>query len=179
MSKNGACYWEEGGSSQGVFINYRYLDIAAAAHLDALLCLAYGDQNVFRADRSLRPGDLYNDILTAAAGRAAVMLVIIGQNWTQSLAEGRHNWVFAEIGVADDNDVPLLPVFLTRVHNEHDERKLWTPVERYHEEISTPCDLPPGVPRSLLLDKRVSFGTTRPEADARQIIRTVDAVISG
>jgi len=178
MSERGACYWDEGVDSPGVFINYRYVDVAAATHLDALLCSEYGDQNIFRADRSLQPGDLYDDILSVAAARAAIMLVLIGQDWAKSLVAGRHNWVFVEMDVADNNDVPLLPVFLTRVHNEHDERKLWTPIERPHEAIVALHDLPPGVPRSLLVTQQVTFGTMQPEADARQIIRAIDAIVS-
>jgi len=178
MSERAIPYWEEDASSPGIFINYRYVDIWAATHLDSLLVAHYGSPNVFRADRSLCADEPYGNTLQAAAGRAAIMLVLIGQDWRDSLAAGRHNWVFTEMHEADDNGVALLPVILHRVHNEHDERKLWTPVERPHEAIITQHDLPPGVPRSLLLDRQVAFGTKDPESDVRRMVGVIDAVIA-
>ena len=172
VQRVGARYWESNPPSPGIFINYRYVDIMAAVALDELLIPRFGEGAIFRADRSLRKGELYKEALFEAVACASILLVIIGSNWSQSLIEGKHDWVLLELSEAKEYRVPILPVFMTRIHNEHTAEMKWSPVERCLEQI-TKDTLPPGVPCDLLDGERVTFGTATPKEDAWRLTEAI------
>lgn len=140
--------------------------------MDELLVPWFGEETIFRADRSLQEGELYKEALFKAVACASVMLAIIGSNWAQSLVERRHDWVLLELSEAQEYKVPILPVFITRVHNEHTAAMRWRPVERHLEHV-TKDTLPPGVPSNLLDGEYVTFGTRAPKEDAWRVAEAI------
>lgn len=168
-------YWEASPPTPGIFLNYRYVDVMAAVAIDTLLQPHFGEQTIFRADRSLKPNDPYKDILTQAVARASLMLAIVGQNWGRSLVEGNHGWALLELRQAGNFHVPILPISLTWTRNDHNSQMLWNPVEVPTEEIGKD-NLPPGVPESFLQNKPIYFGTQEPEVDAVNISHTIKAI---
>lgn len=170
-------YWESHSPEKGIFINYRHVDIMAAVAIDELLIPHYGEHNIFRADRSLRPKDDYKEILHRAVARAGIVLALIGHNWSQSLIDGKHDWVLVELENADRHQVPTLPVYITRTHNEHDERMEWTPVERPLETLSHES-LPPSISPKFIQREGVTFGTTKPREDIEDIRKVIEHIFS-
>ncbi|MDF4254372.1 toll/interleukin-1 receptor domain-containing protein [Streptomyces sp. WMMB303] len=106
----------------GIFINYRKEGGAyAAALLDELLSRRFGQDQVFRAAKSIPPGSEYSDAIRVAVMKCAVMLVVIDEGWVEyferevcnpSVGKG---WVAEEIKVAIKSDRILIPVLLTGV----------------------------------------------------------------
>jgi hypothetical protein len=75
----------------GIFVNYRVGDEAFAAVLiDRELSDEFGAENVFRASRSIPPGDDFHRGLLDGLRRCSVLLAVIGQRWSDAVdAEGR------------------------------------------------------------------------------------------
>src|SRR5687768_1188185 len=172
-------YWESTPSEKerGIFINYRHVDIMAAVAIDELLIPHYGEQNIFRADRSLRPKDDYKEILHRAVARAGIVLALVGHNWSQSLIDGRHDWVIVELQNADKHDVPMLPISITRTHNDHDDDMRWTPVEKPVETLTRET-LPLSIPQKLIEGKSATFGTTKPREDVENIQEIIEHIFT-
>jgi len=168
-------FWEQDPPAPGIFLNYRYVDIMSAVALDTMLIPRYGARSIFRADRSLQPGDLYKTIIPQAAARASLMLVIIGHNWGQSLAEGRHRWALTELHEAKNANTPMLPVCLRRTLNDHASDMRWNPVEVPAEMISA-NSLPECIPDCLLDNNPVFFGTQQPSEDTAAITKVIETI---
>ncbi|MDL4816024.1 toll/interleukin-1 receptor domain-containing protein [Actinomadura opuntiae] len=103
-----------------IFINYRSGDDAyAAALLDILLSNSYGANEVFRASRSIEPGDDYAKAIISAIEECDVFLAIIGARWHETIAKSTYkqderpgDWVVHEISCALKAGVKVVPVLL-------------------------------------------------------------------
>lgn len=101
-----------------IFINYRRDDEPyGAALLDHALSERFGPRRVFRAAKSISPGDDYIDALLTAARGSAVLLAVIGPRWlTATDQRGRprlddpEDWVRREIAEALRHRVRVIPV---------------------------------------------------------------------
>lgn len=127
-----------------VFINYRTGDgDEAAALVDQNLSNRFGTERIFRAGKSIKPGDFYPESLLDAVRRSAVVLAVMGPDWTRfpQLRE-ESDWVRQEILEAYAAAIPVIPVLKGRAASR----------------LSAP-DLPPALARladaqSLRLDAR-------------------------
>jgi WD40 repeat protein/uncharacterized protein YjbI with pentapeptide repeats/3',5'-cyclic AMP phosphodiesterase CpdA/type II secretory pathway predicted ATPase ExeA len=104
----------------GVFVNYRVEDEAyAAALIDRELSAWFGSENVFRASRSIHPGDDYpGELLTGLRG-CSVLLAVLGPNWSGAADEKGcrritrgDDWVRREIAEAFERDIRVIPVLV-------------------------------------------------------------------
>jgi WD40 repeat protein len=107
----------------GVFINYRVEDEAyAAALLDRELSDWFGPERVFRASRSIHPGDDYLDELLDNLRRCSVLLAVIGREWLDVVdGAGRlrlyqeQDWVRREIAEAFRCGIRVIPILVADV----------------------------------------------------------------
>lgn len=105
-----------------IFLCYRSGDDAyAAALLDDKLSAIFGPDHIFRASRSIRPGQNYSDAIMHALEECQTMLVLIGPHWADRLtAPDTHpstddtDWVRIEIATALKNHSRVIPVLLSR-----------------------------------------------------------------
>jgi TIR domain len=106
-----------------IFINYRTgdgQDIATA--IDLALAGRFGRAQVYRASRSISPGENYiHDLLTAVRG-SQVLLAVIGPRWLTVVDEqGRSrltdeaDWTRTEILEAFEHGVRVIPVLVGRL----------------------------------------------------------------
>ncbi|MGW4318935.1 toll/interleukin-1 receptor domain-containing protein [Streptomyces sp. NPDC004684] len=105
-----------------IFINYRREGGAyAAALLDELLGHRFGEGRIFRAARSIGPGEDYAKALLKAVAECSVMLVIVDEGWVAKFASGvgdpsfDRDWVHREIQEAFRNGRTVVPVLLSGV----------------------------------------------------------------
>lgn len=95
-----------------VFVNYRTGDGDKTAALIANdLSHRFGEEHIFRASASIRPGMCYPEELLNNVRRSDVMLAVIGPGWTRfpALYDG-NDWVRREILEALAYGVPIIPV---------------------------------------------------------------------
>lgn len=105
-----------------IFINYRAGDgEQAAALIERDLSRRFGSERVFRAGKSIRPGEDYRHVLSAASSAARVLLAIIGPKWLSldgdNGTSGLHdeeNWTRKEILNAFDHRAHVIPIILGR-----------------------------------------------------------------
>ncbi|CAM02649.1 TIR domain-containing protein [Saccharopolyspora erythraea NRRL 2338] len=105
-----------------VFINYRTGDDeSAAALIDQDLSLRFGSERIFRASKSIEPGEDFTERLVAAVRQCRVLLVVIGPRWlTARGADGRNalddesDWTRREILEAFDRGIRVVPVLVGR-----------------------------------------------------------------
>lgn len=103
-----------------IFISYRSKgDMFAAVALDDRLSAAFGPQAVFRAARSIKPGEDYSEAIRAALAECAVMLVLVGEGWAGSFRRTPApagapdiDWVELEIDTALRRGIAVIPVLL-------------------------------------------------------------------
>jgi len=98
-----------------IFINYRTADEPyGAALLDDHLSAVFGDDVVFRAAKSIRPGDDFADRMLRAVRGATVLLAVIGPNWLVELnkRDPAGDWVRREISEAFAHGVRVIPVLM-------------------------------------------------------------------
>lgn len=103
-----------------MFLSYRSAEDAyAAALLDLMLSESFGHDNVFRASRSISPGDDYPGTLMKSVESAKIMLVIIGRNWLEPKNGRPHyvsrpdDWMRKEVARALELKIPVLPILLS------------------------------------------------------------------
>lgn len=103
-----------------VFISYRNGDGAyAAALIDERLSHVLGPEEVFRASRSIMPGDSYSEAIMRALKECETLLVVVGPGWAVSLADGSgscgrgDDWVRIEIATAIENGSRVIPVLIS------------------------------------------------------------------
>ncbi len=112
-----------------VFINYRTGDEPfGAALIDTALCERFGPEAVFRAPRSIRPGEDFAEAILNAVKESSVLLAVIGPRWLD--ASDRHgrprllsptDWVRREILQAFRSGVRVVPVLLNaKLPQEHE-----------------------------------------------------------
>lgn len=105
-----------------IFINYRNGDEEASARVvDQELSSRFGSEQVFRASKSIPPGDNYIHKLLAAVRNSTVLLAIIGSRWLTAVDEQGHkrlhdesDWIRREILEAFENGVRVIPVLVGR-----------------------------------------------------------------
>jgi hypothetical protein len=99
-----------------IFINYRTGDgEQAAATLDNALRSRFGDNRVYRASRSIAPGDLFDNHLITNVRNSSVLLALIGDHWLDRPTLGtEEDWVTKEILEAFHHDIRVIPVLIGR-----------------------------------------------------------------
>ncbi|MFG2075976.1 toll/interleukin-1 receptor domain-containing protein [Nonomuraea maritima] len=96
-----------------VFINYRTGDGDKTALLidKELSGILGGEDHVFRATRSIKPGQHFPEELLRNVRRATVVLAVIGPAWCESLKlRDKDDWVRRELLEALTLDIPVVPV---------------------------------------------------------------------
>ncbi|GAA0403530.1 hypothetical protein Acor_33200 [Acrocarpospora corrugata] len=105
-----------------VFINYRTGDGEdVAVTLDTYLSNRFGTNLIYRASKSIEPGQRYPIHLITNVRRSSVLLAVIGSRWLTARAEnGRsplfdpEDWVRTEILEAFAHKVTVIPVLVGR-----------------------------------------------------------------
>jgi O-acetyl-ADP-ribose deacetylase (regulator of RNase III) len=104
------------GGVPTIFINYRVHDQAGyAALLDRELARRFGPDAVFRASRSIRPGDDFVREILRNVRTASVLLAVIGPGWAEagrSKVNGTVDWVRLEIAEALMSGVRVIPILV-------------------------------------------------------------------
>jgi len=102
-----------------VFINYRAQEQAGyAALLDRELAARFGANVVFRAPRSILPGDDFAREILGNLRTCAVLLAVIGPNWVavgrrpRPVLGGEADWVRREIAEALSLRIRVIPVLV-------------------------------------------------------------------
>ncbi|MGW2508490.1 TIR domain-containing protein [Streptomyces scopuliridis] len=103
-----------------IFINYRKEGGAyAAALLDELLSNRFGEDQIFRAARSIAPGSDYAESILEAVAACGVLLVIIDGGWLEKInsdtrdPSSGQDWVLREIEEAFKHGRTVIPVLLS------------------------------------------------------------------
>ncbi|MFJ1747275.1 toll/interleukin-1 receptor domain-containing protein [Streptomyces sp. NPDC088116] len=147
-----------------VFINYRTGDgEKTAALIDQELSRRFGRDRIFRASKSVAPGQAYPDALLTGLRRSTVLLAVIGPDWTNFQARLRdpEDWVHKEIVEAFACELPVVPVL--------DGRK----TDRLNK-----ADLPPELAR-LADIQSIPFGTHDTEAGLKRLGDMVADMVPG
>jgi hypothetical protein len=99
-----------------VFINYRTGDGDEAATLiERALSERFGTERIFRAAKSIPPGEPYPEALLSAARRSTVLLAVMGPDWSRyPQLQNENDWVRREILAAYDAGKPVIPVLKGR-----------------------------------------------------------------
>ncbi|MGH3854646.1 MAG: toll/interleukin-1 receptor domain-containing protein [Pseudonocardiaceae bacterium] len=105
-----------------IFINYRNGDEEGTATLiDEKLADRFGRNQVFRASRSILPGEGFAPALLTAVRGSKVLLAVIGSRWLTAVdKQGRSrlgnedDWIRREILEAFDHGVAVIPVLVGR-----------------------------------------------------------------
>ncbi|MFE7110387.1 toll/interleukin-1 receptor domain-containing protein [Streptomyces sp. NPDC057575] len=124
-----------------VFINYRTGDGEKTATLiDQELSRRFGSDRIFRASKSITPGQVYPDQLLTRLRRSVVLLAVIGPDWTNFQARLRdpEDWVRKEITEAFACELPVVPVLDGRKTNRLSKRDLPDELARLAEIQSVP-----------------------------------------
>lgn len=101
---------------QEVFINYRTGDGDEAATILARgLSDRFGKERIFRATTSIAPGESYPEKLLNAVRNSAVLLVVMGSEWSHDpRLRDESDWVRREILEAYASRVMVIPVLKGR-----------------------------------------------------------------
>jgi hypothetical protein len=107
-------------SAQSIFINFRESDQPwAAALLDLELSARYGDDTVFLASRSIRPGIRFDRALIDAARSGGVLLAVMGRRWVSArdqhgrrLIDRPDDWIRREVFEARRFGALVIPVLV-------------------------------------------------------------------
>lgn len=98
-----------------IFISYRREDSQAdAGRLSADLVREFGSDRVFTDIDSIPIGGSVQQRISDAIDSAAVVLVLIGPDWSLERLSNPHDWVRIEIASAIEKHVPIIPVRLRR-----------------------------------------------------------------
>ncbi|SEC98992.1 TIR domain-containing protein [Streptomyces sp. 3213] len=99
-----------------IFINYRTHDGEhAATNLDNALRHRFGNEHVYRASRSIVPGDKFDDDLIHNVRGSSVLLALMGDRWLGHPRLGTEDdWVTKEILEAYRCDGRVIPVLVGR-----------------------------------------------------------------
>jgi hypothetical protein len=99
-----------------VFINYRTGDgDEAAEFLASGLSDRFGKEHVFKASRSIRPGESFPKALVEAARKSDVLLAVMGPDWgTAPQLREEADWVRTEILAAQASGTRVVPVIKGR-----------------------------------------------------------------
>jgi hypothetical protein len=99
-----------------VFINYRTGDgDEAAAMVERVLSDRFGEERIFRAAKSIAPGDAYPETLFDALRCCAVLLAVMGADWPRyPQLRDENDWVRREILEAYTYGIRVIPVLKGR-----------------------------------------------------------------
>ncbi|UQX02994.1 toll/interleukin-1 receptor domain-containing protein [Streptomyces sp. RerS4] len=105
-----------------IFVNYRTGDEEATATLiERELSRRFGDDRVFRASKSIRPGQAFPRELLTAVRRSSVLLAVIGEKWVTApgrsgrpALEDPQDWTRVEIREAIECGAHVVPVLVGR-----------------------------------------------------------------
>jgi hypothetical protein len=105
----------------GIFISYRREDTDyIAGRIAEGLSKRFGPDSIFRDVENLSPGVNYENALDRALNSCAVLVAVIGPNWSSITDKaGRRrlddpqDWVRAEISRALEREIPVVPVLLS------------------------------------------------------------------
>lgn len=169
-------YWDKDSIEPGgVFMCYRHIDIRAAVAIDeGLMARHFLPQAIFRADRSIRPGEQFREVLDRAVTGAQVILAIVGEGWSASFAAGKHTWAFRELQQAQERNIPILPVMLAQYYTHGNP--IWQPDEQPLERLATHT-LAPGIDPNLLSVEGVKFGLVDPARDIANIAAALIRIV--
>jgi TIR domain len=111
--------WLTRAASGHIFINYRGSDAGWAVYLDNVLTARFGGERVFRASRSIEPGEDFPARILSSVEKSTVLVAIIGPRWlaasdrdgARALDNG-HDWVRREIAHALRRQVVVLPLLV-------------------------------------------------------------------
>ncbi|MFD9487540.1 toll/interleukin-1 receptor domain-containing protein [Streptomyces sp. NPDC059991] len=103
-----------------IFVNYRTDDEEATATLvDRELSRIFGNENVFRASKSIGPGSRFPQELLTAVRRSHVLLAVIGPRWLtaggsggRSPMEDESDWTRREIREAFETGAVVIPLLV-------------------------------------------------------------------
>ncbi|MFJ9211469.1 toll/interleukin-1 receptor domain-containing protein [Streptomyces sp. NPDC102264] len=103
-----------------IFVNYRTDDEEATATLvDRELSRVFGNENVFRASKSIGPGSRFPQELLTAVRRSSVLLAVIGPRWLEvggsegrSPLEDESDWTRREIEEALETGAVVIPLLV-------------------------------------------------------------------
>ncbi|MGW3266644.1 toll/interleukin-1 receptor domain-containing protein [Streptomyces sp. NPDC001056] len=126
-----------------VFINYRTGDgDKTAALIDEELKRRFGRDRVFRASRSITPGEAFPDKLLTTVRRASLLLAVVGPDWTnfRSRLNNPEDWVRKEIEEAFACEVPVVPILDGRKTARLDKAALPDALSRLADLQSVPFD---------------------------------------
>lgn len=127
-----------------VFINYRTGDGEKTALLiEQELCkIVGGREEIFRATRSIRPGQRFSDELLGNVRRATVLLAVIGPTWTTSpKLHDEDDWVRRELLEARAYGIPVVPVLEGRASRRLDPAEIPLELRWLTEVQAMPLDL--------------------------------------
>jgi TIR domain-containing protein len=121
-----------------IFINYRTGDCEqTAVTIEHDLSRRFGRQRVFRASRSILPGDNYRDGLSAASSGARVLLALIGPNWLNArdhngnpALTNENDWTRKEILNAMRTGARIIPILCGRTTSRLSAASLPTALSR-------------------------------------------------
>ncbi|MFD2421906.1 TIR domain-containing protein [Amycolatopsis pigmentata] len=105
-----------------IFVNYRTGDgDHVAALIERELSRRFGSDRIFRASKSIRPGENYRHALSTASSTTQVLLVIIGEKWLtlpddngNPGLDDEENWTRREILNAFDHGAWVIPILIGR-----------------------------------------------------------------
>ncbi|MFF9402955.1 MULTISPECIES: toll/interleukin-1 receptor domain-containing protein [unclassified Streptomyces] len=105
-----------------IFVNYRTEDEEATATLvERELSRIFGDENVFRASKSIGPGSRYPQEILTAVRRCRVLLAVVGPRWLEARSadgaaalENPDDWTRREILEAFVSGAVVIPVLVAR-----------------------------------------------------------------
>lgn len=102
-----------------IFINYRSSDAGWAVHLDNVLSARFGSDRVFRASRSIQPGEDFIDRILSAVESSKVLVAVVGPGWLNATdrtggraLDNERDWVRREIAHALRQRVQVLPLLV-------------------------------------------------------------------
>ncbi|GAA2103211.1 hypothetical protein GCM10009801_78000 [Streptomyces albiaxialis] len=103
-----------------IFLNYRTGDgEKTAAALERELSHRFGGDHVFRASKSIRPGEVFDESLLTNVRRSSVFVAVVGPRWLDApdpsdrarrALENKDDWVRREILEAFRCALPVVPV---------------------------------------------------------------------
>ena len=114
-----------------VFVNYRTHDAEdVAVTIENDLSHRFGSDRIFRASKSLEPGENYPRALLRNARTCPVLVAVIGPHWLDQASNGRNrlddpeDWVRREILAAFEAGACVIPVIVGRTTLRLSEEQL-------------------------------------------------------
>ncbi|MEU2500627.1 toll/interleukin-1 receptor domain-containing protein [Streptomyces pseudogriseolus] len=126
-----------------VFINYRTGDgERTAALLDQELSRRFGRDHIFRASRSIIPGEPYPEALSTALRQSSLLLAVVGPDWTnfRKRLDDPGDWVRKEIEFAFQCALIVVPVLEGRKTDRLGKVALPSELARLADLQSVPFD---------------------------------------